>query len=267
MPRIFAIDWDRNEARAVLLQSGPTGTSVAGAWAAKLESPMSEALLRRMADDVRAGGPCLAALKPHMERTHGLASHLLLAAVQVRQFSRVGIEQEASRLAARHKQHAIHHPMRATFYHILHRPRMIGHKDRIHPHLLRRRCELASQRDGEGELVREVLLGDDAEADAFVYSLYADVCEGKVDPERLRRLFGQVQLLRAVNPYGFISIHRFYIYAEQGLSRQRVSIWIAEGQLHIEYRETLLARYRCARFAHFEITLQELEVQFQELEV
>jgi len=67
-----------------------------------------------------------------------------------------------------------------------------------------------------------------------------------VDPERLQRLFGQVQFLRTVNPYGFISIHRFYIYAEQGLSRQRVSIWIAEGQLHIEYRETLLARYRCA---------------------
>jgi transposase InsO family protein len=67
-----------------------------------------------------------------------------------------------------------------------------------------------------------------------------------VDPERLRRLFGQVQFLRTVNPYGFISIHRFYLYAEQGLSRQRVSIWIAEGQLHIEYRETLLARYRCA---------------------
>ena len=60
-----------------------------------------------------------------------------------------------------------------------------------------------------------------------------------VDLERLRRLFGQVQFLRTVNLYGFISIQRFYIYAEPGLSRQRVSIWIAEGQLHIEYRETL----------------------------
>ena len=67
-----------------------------------------------------------------------------------------------------------------------------------------------------------------------------------VDPERLRRLFGQVQFLRTVNLYGFISIQRFYIYAETGLSRQRVSIWIAEGQLHIAYRETLLAQYRCA---------------------
>jgi Tfp pilus assembly PilM family ATPase len=37
MPRIFAIDWDRNEARAILMSSGPTGTSVSGVWAAKLE--------------------------------------------------------------------------------------------------------------------------------------------------------------------------------------------------------------------------------------
>jgi hypothetical protein len=67
-----------------------------------------------------------------------------------------------------------------------------------------------------------------------------------VDLAHLRRLFGQVQFLRTVNLYGFISIQRFSIYAEAGLSRQRVSIWIAEGQLHIAYRETLLAQYRCA---------------------
>ena len=64
--------------------------------------------------------------------------------------------------------------------------------------------------------------------------------------ERLRHLFGRVQFLRTVNPYGFVSIQRFYIYAEQGLSRQRVAVWIYEGQLRIEYRETLIARYRCA---------------------
>jgi len=67
-----------------------------------------------------------------------------------------------------------------------------------------------------------------------------------VDPERLRHLFGRVQFLRTVNPYGFLSIQHFYIYAEQGLSRQRVSVWIYEGQLRIEYRETLVAPYRCA---------------------
>ncbi len=36
MPRILAIDWDRNEVRAVLISAGATGTSVAGAWAASL---------------------------------------------------------------------------------------------------------------------------------------------------------------------------------------------------------------------------------------
>jgi hypothetical protein len=46
------------------------------------------------------------------------------------------------------------------------------------PSLLRRRCELAVQRRDDGSIVPEVLLGDDAEADAFVYSLYADVCAG-----------------------------------------------------------------------------------------
>jgi hypothetical protein len=50
-------------------------------WAAQLGSPMCAALLRRMAEDVRAGGPCLAALEPHLARTGMLASQLLLAAV------------------------------------------------------------------------------------------------------------------------------------------------------------------------------------------
>jgi hypothetical protein len=35
------------------------------------------------------------------------------------------------------------------------------------------------------------------------------------------------------------------LYAENGLSRQRVSIWIYEGELSIAYQQTLLARYRC----------------------
>ncbi|NUP04726.1 MAG: hypothetical protein HOW73_01555 [Polyangiaceae bacterium] len=48
------------------------------------------------------------------------------------------------------------------------------------PALLLGRCELTVQHDDSGELVREVLLGDDAEADAFVYCLYSDVCRGVV---------------------------------------------------------------------------------------
>ncbi len=38
MPRILAIDWDRLEARALLVHAGPTGASVVGAWTASLAS-------------------------------------------------------------------------------------------------------------------------------------------------------------------------------------------------------------------------------------
>jgi hypothetical protein len=66
-----------------------------------------------------------------------------------------------------------------------------------------------------------------------------------VERATLRRLFGEVQFLRTVNRDGFVRVQRFYIYAEPGLSRRRVSIWVYEGDLRIEYQETLLARYRC----------------------
>jgi hypothetical protein len=66
-----------------------------------------------------------------------------------------------------------------------------------------------------------------------------------VERATLRRLFGAVQCIRRVNRYGFVSVQRFSIYAEPGLSRQRVAIWSYEAQLRIEYQEPLLARYRC----------------------
>jgi hypothetical protein len=44
---------------------------------------------------------------------------------------------------------------------------------------------MRTQRDEDGLLIREALVGDDAEADAFVYSLYGDVCEGIVDSREL----------------------------------------------------------------------------------
>ena len=68
----------------------------------------------------------------------------------------------------------------------------------------------------------------------------------RVESKRLRELFGRTGFLRTVNRHGFVSVQRFYLYAENGLSRKRVSIWIYEGELSIEYQRTLLARYRCA---------------------
>jgi hypothetical protein len=66
-----------------------------------------------------------------------------------------------------------------------------------------------------------------------------------VDPAELRRAFRQVQFTRTVNRYGYVSIQRFCLYAEWGLSRRRVSVWICEGQFHIKYQEIFLARYQC----------------------
>jgi hypothetical protein len=66
-----------------------------------------------------------------------------------------------------------------------------------------------------------------------------------VDPKRLRELFGRTEWLRTVKRYGFVSVQRFYLSAESGLSRQRVSIWIYEGERRSAYQQTLLARYPC----------------------
>lgn len=60
MPRILAIDWDRFEIRGVLISSGATGTSVAGAWSASLATAEPDGLSgkqigNRLADAM--GGP------------------------------------------------------------------------------------------------------------------------------------------------------------------------------------------------------------------
>lgn len=53
------------------------------------------------------------------------------------------------------------------------------------PALLRARATMPEARDAEGNLPSEVLIGDDAESDAFIYSLYADVLAGRIDDREL----------------------------------------------------------------------------------
>jgi hypothetical protein len=66
-----------------------------------------------------------------------------------------------------------------------------------------------------------------------------------VSPEKLRQVFRHLQFSRVVNRHGNVSIQRFYIYAERGLARRRVTLWFYQDRLHVEYQQTLLARYRC----------------------
>lgn len=48
--------------------------------------------------------------------------------------------------------------------------------------------------------VREVMFGDDAEADAFIYSLYADVCTGRVGTDVLRAVLEAAGVYEDVVP-------------------------------------------------------------------
>ena len=66
-----------------------------------------------------------------------------------------------------------------------------------------------------------------------------------VSRQQLQRVFPHLQFSRTVNQHGLISIQRFFIYAERGLAKNRVIIWIYEVWLNIEYKQALLARYDC----------------------
>jgi hypothetical protein len=104
------------------------------------------------------------------------------------------------------------------------------------PALLLRRAELTEQRqakDGDtGELVREVLLGDDAEADAFVYCLYADVCSGVVDETAL------AAILRKGGAYedSIRDAIRFTRYIEHGKVVERILIHLERQSSPNDFR-------------------------------
>jgi Phosphatidate phosphatase APP1, catalytic domain len=60
------------------------------------------------------------------------------------------------------------------------------------PALLAARAKLPAQRSPEGHLLKEVLIGDDAESDALVYALYADVIAGVVGDTELEEILTRV---------------------------------------------------------------------------
>ena len=65
-----------------------------------------------------------------------------------------------------------------------------------------------------------------------------------IDPARLAECFKGMHFERTISLHGRIRIQRFSLYAERGLSRHRVSVWLHEGWLRIEYGQTLLAQYQ-----------------------
>jgi hypothetical protein len=100
------------------------------------------------------------------------------------------------------------------------------------PALLRRRCELPTQRDESGELIHEVLLGDDAEADAFVYSFYADICAGRVSDDEL------ASVMRAGGAYDdtIADAVRWSGYVERGDVVERILIHLDRQSSPSDFR-------------------------------
>jgi transposase InsO family protein len=64
-----------------------------------------------------------------------------------------------------------------------------------------------------------------------------------LEREVLQRALRQLQMERVVTLRGYVSVQRFYLYAERGLSRKRVSVWLREGRLDIAYQDAILAQY------------------------
>jgi transposase InsO family protein len=64
-----------------------------------------------------------------------------------------------------------------------------------------------------------------------------------LDAAHLQRAVRHLRVERIVNQRGYISVQRFYLYAERGLARTRVSVWLYDGRLHVAHQQTLLARY------------------------
>lgn len=106
------------------------------------------------------------------------------------------------------------------------------------PSLLLRRCELRAQRDERGRILQEVLLGDDAEADAFVYSLYADVVSGAVGRDEL------AEILRRGRAYDdtVADALRWASYIEQALGAHEAPV-VERVLIHLD-RQSSPAEFR-----------------------
>lgn len=79
-----------------------------------------------------------------------------------------------------------------------------------------------------------------------------------IEQNVLQRALRHLQMERVVTLRGYVSVQRFYLYAERGLSRKRVSVWLYEGRLHVAYREAVLAHY-AYRYDHKARRLREVD--------
>ena len=61
--------------------------------------------------------------------------------------------------------------------------------------------------------------------------------------EDLARAFFSARHTRALDELGYLTLQRFRLYAEEGLARREVSVWVQEDSLTVEYAGEALSRY------------------------
>jgi transposase len=61
--------------------------------------------------------------------------------------------------------------------------------------------------------------------------------------EDLARAFFSARHTRTLNDLGYLTLQRFRLYAEEGLARREVSVWVQEDNLTVEYGGEALSRY------------------------
>jgi hypothetical protein len=61
--------------------------------------------------------------------------------------------------------------------------------------------------------------------------------------EDLARAFFSARYTRILDDFGYLTLQRFRLYAEEGLAGTEVVVWVAEDALTVEYGREALSRY------------------------
>src|SRR6266704_167152 len=68
--------------------------------------------------------------------------------------------------------------------------------------------------------------------------------KGTMYPEAvLNRILFATRYTRHLDKHGYLRIHNWKFYGEQGLASQPVTVWVYDGSLKVEYRAVLLSQY------------------------
>ena len=62
-------------------------------------------------------------------------------------------------------------------------------------------------------------------------------------PEDLSRAFFSTMLVRKLDAAGYARVRHWRVYAEEGLARCEVAVWLGDGEMAVEYAGRTLSRY------------------------